>query len=147
MGNVVLASVALGLVWNVAAVSLMGGQAADAFAPGWLIAGALAGVAVGVFTVWSRRRRDGSERLVDGIAAYYLGMFVYWAGFVVVQRAILCVQHGGWTDFDLRDHLSLILIFVTYGTVWFGVVLIPLCFLSRYVVWKIYTGRRAPGQA
>jgi hypothetical protein len=139
MGNVILASIVLGIVWNAVAVSLMGGRAADAFAPGWLLAGALAGVAVGEFTVRSRRRRDGRESVVDGIAAYYLGMFVYWAGFVVIQRAIMCVQHGGWTDFDLPDHLRLILIFATYGTVWFGVVLIPLCFLSRYLVWTIYT--------
>jgi hypothetical protein len=139
MGTVILASIALGIAWNVAVVSLMGGRAADAFAPGWLLAGVLAGVAVGVFTVWSRRRRDGRESVVDGLAAYYLGMVVYWAAFVVIQRAIMCVQHRGWTDFDLPDHLGLILIFVTYGTVWFGVVLIPLCFLCRYLVWRIYT--------
>jgi hypothetical protein len=139
MGHVILASVVLGIVWNAVAVSLMGGRVADAFAPAWLLAGALAGVAVGVFTVWSRRRRDGRESVVGGIAAYYLGMFVYWAAFVVIQRAIMCVQHGGWTDFDLPDHLGLMLIFLMYGTVWFGVVLIPLCFLSRYLVWTIYT--------
>ena len=135
----ILASIVIGIAWNAVVVFLMGGMAGDAFAPGWLVSGALAGVAVGVFTVWSRTRRDGRESVIDGIAAYYLGMFVYWACFVVVERAILCVQHGGWTDFDLPDHVGLILIFLTYGTVWWGVVLIPLCFLSRLLVWKIYT--------
>jgi hypothetical protein len=143
MRTVIPVSIVLGIVWNVVAVCLMGGRPLDAFAPGWLLAGALAGLAAGVFTIWSRRRRDGRESFLYGIANYYLGIFVYWASFVVIQRAIMCVQHGGWTDFDLHDHLNLILIFLLYGTVWFGVILIPFCFLSRYVLWTIYTRNTA----
>ena len=109
-------SIALGIVWNVVALSLMGGRVVDAFVPSWLLAGAFAGVAAGVFTIWSRRRRDGRESVLYGIANYYVGIFVYWVSFVVIQRAIMCVQHGGWTDFDLRDHLGLIVIFLIYGT-------------------------------
>ena len=139
MRSVIPVSIALGIVWNVIAVRLMGGRMVDALAPAWLLAGALAGAAGGAFTVWSRQRRDGRESLLYGIATYYLGIVVYWASYVVIQRIILCVQHGGWTDFDLRDHLSLIVTFLMYGTVWFGLILIPLCFLSRHVIWKIYT--------
>jgi hypothetical protein len=72
-----------------------------------------------------------------------LGIFVYWVSFVVIQRAIMCLQRGGWTDFELHDHLKLIFIFLIYGTVWFGVILIPLGFLSRHVLWKIYTQNAA----
>ena len=97
----------------------------------------LAGIAAGKFTIWSRRRSDGRETIGYGIATYYLGIVVYWAGFVVIQRVIMCVQHGGWTDFDLHDHLQLILLFLTYGTFW-GLILIPLCFVMRHFVWWIY---------
>jgi hypothetical protein len=143
MRTVISVSIALGIVWNVVAVCLMSGRLLDAFTPGWLLAGALAGVAAGLFTIWSRRRRDGRESFFYGIANYYLGIFVYWASFVVIQRVIMCVQHGGWTDFDLHDHLNLILIFLIHGTVWSGVILIPFCFLSRYVIWTIYTRNAA----
>lgn len=44
-------------------------------------------------------------------------MFVYWVSFVLIQRAIMFAQHGGWTDFDLHDHLKMIFIFLIYGTV------------------------------
>lgn len=136
-------SIALGIVWNVIAVCLMGGRLTHALRPVWLLAGALAGVAAGLFTIWSRRRSDGRESLLYGIATYYLGIFVYWLSFVVIQRVILCVQSGGWTDFNLRDHLRLILVFLGYGTAWFGVILIPLSFLSRQVLWKMYSRNTA----
>ncbi|HEY2952951.1 MAG TPA: hypothetical protein VGK40_10230 [Verrucomicrobiae bacterium] len=142
MRTVIPVSIALGLVWNVIAVSLMGGRAVDAFKTSWLMAGAIAGMAAGLFTIWSRVRRGGRESVLDGVATYYLGMFVYWVSFVVIQRSIMCVQHGGWTDFDLLDHLKMILIFLLYGTVWYGVILIPLNFVSRHVLWKIYARNR-----
>lgn len=138
MRTVIPVSTALGVVWNVLAVCLLGGKVSDAFTPAWLLAGALAGLAAGFFTIWSRRRRDGRESFLYGIANYYLGIFVYWMSFVVIERVIMCVQYGSWTDFDLHDHLKLIFIFLLYGTVWFGIILIPLCFLSRYVLWTIY---------
>ena len=138
MGTVVLLSIALGIVWNVIAVCLMGDRPFDAFRPSWLLAGAFAGVAAGMFTIWSRRRRNGRESFLYGIATYYLGIFVYWAGFLFIERVIMCVQHGGWTDFDLPDHLRMIVFFLVYGTIWFGIILIPLSFLSRHVIWKIY---------
>ena len=48
--------------------------------------------------------------------------------------------HPTWrrTDFDLRDHLSLILIFLGTVTILYGIFLIPLTFLSRYFVWKMH---------
>jgi hypothetical protein len=137
MGAAVAASIGLGLVWNLLAVRLMGGRAVDALAPAWLLAGGIAGLAAGLFTVRSRRR-EGRETLLHGLATYYLGIVVYWLSFVVVQRILLSLRHGGWTDFDLRDHLMLILTLLSYGTVPYGLVLIPLCFATRYVVWRVY---------
>jgi hypothetical protein len=139
MRTVILVSIAFGVLWNVIAVRLMGGRFLEALSAGLMLAGAIAGVAAGLFTIWSRRRRDGEESLFYGIAGYYLGIVVYWISFVVIERVIMCVEHGGWTDFDLHDHLALIVIFLVYGTVWFGVILIPLSFLTRFVLWKIYS--------
>ncbi|MGZ8900847.1 MAG: hypothetical protein ACXW3Z_12190 [Limisphaerales bacterium] len=38
MRLVITLSIVLGLLWNFAAVALMGGRLADAFAPAWLLA-------------------------------------------------------------------------------------------------------------
>ena len=59
MRAVIPASIALGIAWNVVAVSLMGGRIVDAFAPSWLLAGALAGVAAG-FTFEPRPNLEAS---------------------------------------------------------------------------------------
>jgi hypothetical protein len=131
-------SIVLGLVWNALAVCLLGGKLTDSLRASWLLAGAIAGMIAGLFTIWSRRRRDGQESFLYGLATYYLAIFTYWVSFVVIERAWMCWQHGGWTDFDLRDHLIMIWIFLVYGTLWFGIILIPLSFLSRYVVWRLY---------
>lgn len=131
-------SLALGIVWNAIAVSLLGGKVADVFRPSWLVAGMVAGVAMGRFTVWSRERRGGAERLLDGIATYYLGIVVYWLVFVVIERASVVWRHGGWTDFNLHDHLVMIVWFLIQGTFPYGIVLIPLAFLSRRFVWSVY---------
>ena len=138
MRAVISFSILLGLVWNTIVVCLMGGHVVDAFRPSSLLAGAIAGAVAGLFTVWSRKRQGGAESFLYGVATYYLGMLTYWAGFVIIERTWMCLEHGGWTDFDLRDHLGLIWLFLFWGTVWFGVLLIPLSFLSRHFVWNIY---------
>ena len=143
MRIVIPVSIALGVIWNVIAVCIMGGRFGDAFTPALLLAGALAGIAAGIFTIWSRERRDGRESFLAGIATYYLGMFAYWIGFVVFERIAMCLRHGGWTDFDLADHLKMIVIFLVYGTILVGVLLIPLTFLTRYVLWTLYTRNAA----
>jgi hypothetical protein len=143
MRIVILVSIGFGVIWNVIAVCIMGGRFAEAFAPSLLLAGAFAGIAAGIFTIWSRERREGRETFLDGVATYYLGMFAYWIGFLIFQRIAMCLQHGGWTDFDLADHFKMILIFLIYGTLFVGVLLIPLTFITRYVLWKLYTRNAA----
>lgn len=122
----------------------MGGRIVDALSSAWLPAGAIAGLVAGGYAIQSRRRRDGQESLLHGVAGYYLGIVAYWLSYVVIERLRLCYEHGGWTDFDLHDHLSLILIFLLYGTFWYGIFLIPLNFLSRHLLWKVYVGLPAP---
>ena len=138
MRFVVPFSIAVGLLWNILAVRMMSGDLREALRPALLIAGATAGLAAGLFTIWSRKRRGGDESFLYALATFYLGITVYWLTFVFVERILMCVQHGGWTDFDLRDHLMLILVFLGYGTILYGIFLIPLTFLSRYLVWKMY---------
>ena len=135
---VLSASVLLGLVWNGVAVCLLGGTLRDSLSLGWLLAGAIAGLAAGCFTVWSRKRSYGDESFLGGVATYYLGIVSYWASFVVIERVRLCWSAGGWTDFELHDHLGLIAVLLLYGTVYYGILLIPLCFLSRRVLWALY---------
>ena len=131
-------SIALGVIWNFIAVYLMGGRFFDAFTPSFLLAGALTGGAAGVFTIWSRQRKNGRESLFYGVVNYYLAILLYWMSFVFFERAIMCAQYGGWTSFDLDDHLKMIFIFLWFGTVPFGIILIPLTFLSRHLIWSIY---------
>ncbi len=138
IGYVIVVSVVFGILWNIAAVRLMGGGLPEACRPTWLLAGVAAGVAAGLFTIWSRTRRDGRETLLYGIATYYVAIVVYWAIFVVLERINMCIQWGGWTDFDLHDHLTMVLMFFVYGTLPWGIVLIPLCLLSRELIWRAY---------
>lgn len=131
-------SILFGLIWNTIAVCLIGGRVEDSFRPSWLAAGVIAGIVAGWFTIWSRRRGDGEEHVRYGLATYYLGMLVYWASFVVLERVRLCVQHGGWTDFNLRDHLMLGVLMLVYGTLMYGVILVPLALLTRRLIWSAY---------
>lgn len=133
-------SIALGIVWCFVPVLLMGGKPKDALAAYWLIPGALAGLAAGLFTI-RRSPASWKKSLIDTIATYYLGIAVFWMGFVVIERILMCIRQGGWTDFNLSDHFKLILLFLAYGTIPYGLILIPLCFLSRTLLLKTYRRR------
>ena len=137
MRVVIPLSILLGLAWN-ALVSVLLGEREAIVDPSWLSAGAAAGLVAGWLTVWSRRRLGGRESLGQGLVGYYGAMLAYWAGFVILRRVSLCVQLGGWTDFNLHDHLMLIVWFVIYGTLQYGILLIPLSFLTRRFVWWAY---------
>ncbi len=74
-----------------------------------------------------------------GVGCYYAAILAYWVVWIVVERIVLCVEFGGWTDFDLRDHLGIVLIYLVYGTLPYGLVLIPLCFANRWLVWRTFS--------
>ena len=141
-------SIALGLGWNLIVRWLMGARRpADLFEIGWMVAGALAGAVAGAYTVRVRDRVGSVRRFADGLAAYYLAMAVYGAAFVLIDQVGLSVRHGGWTTFDLSDRLRLIASFAVYGTLWYGIGLIPLAFVSRTLILRAYewgAGRAEP---
>ncbi|MBW8782886.1 MAG: hypothetical protein JF599_13505 [Verrucomicrobia bacterium] len=130
-----------GLVWSFLAVRLMGGRFEDLHIP-FLIAGITAGIAAGVHTIRTRKKKGGDEGILAGIACYYLAIVIYWAVWLVAERVSMCIELRKWTDFDLHDHLNLIWVYLFYGTIPYGLLLIPLCFLNRWVVWRAYTFKR-----
>lgn len=138
MKYVLVLSALAGVVWHVIAMTIMGWSATYGMLLPWLLAGILAGHVAGRFTIWSRIRTDGAETLRYIFATYYLGMVVYWAGFVIIQRIVMCASNGGWTDFNLYDHLILIVWMAVLGTVVWGILLIPLTALTRHIIWKTY---------
>lgn len=138
MRFVYLASVVLGVIWSAIVLAIMGARGSEWSASTWYLAGAIAGLAAAKFTVWSKIRSDGTERFLDGLATFYVGMFAFWGSYVVIERIAICIQFRGWSDFNLHDHLLLIVWIVVYGTFIWGILLIPLTFLTRWLVWRIY---------
>ena len=130
-------STALGLGWSMLAVRLMGGRWVDMLTPSWLIAGAVAGLVAGRFTVWSRSRRDGREHVLDVFATYYLAIIVYSATYSVGERILLLARLGRWMPFEYDD-VRMIVSMVWLGTILYGILLIPLSWLSRGLVWRVY---------
>lgn len=129
-----LLSVGLGYGWHTLVQTLMGVDLRTMHDPAWVLAGLLAGLAYGL--VAPARRGRGKIRHVVG--TYLLSIFVYWAVHLIIARVILCLHAGGWTDFDLHDQLMIIFVFLIPGTVAYGVVLLPLAMLSRWLVWRVY---------
>jgi hypothetical protein len=130
-------SSALGLGWSVIAVRLMGGRWVDTLTLSWLIAGAVAGLVAGRFTVWSRSRRDGREHVLDVFATFYLAIVVYSTTYSVGERVLMLARLGRWMPFESDDG-RMILAMVWMGTILYGIVLIPLTWASRSLVWKVY---------
>jgi hypothetical protein len=127
----------LGYLWNAVAMYLMGGGMNEIMRSSFTGAGVIAGIAGAGFTVWSRRKTLGFECLRYVLANYYVGILAYWVSFIVIERVWLCINTGGWTDFDLYDNVILIF-WLLFGSVWYGIFLIPLCYGSRFLVWELY---------
>ena len=134
-----LVSVGFGFAWHTVAILLLGGGLSG-LAHRYLIAGGCAGIVAGAHTLWSRNRNDGRESVPHGIVTYYVGIFTYWIAIVVVERIHLFIQMGRWSNFNLRDNLNLIWIFLAFGTLPWGILLIPLNFATRAIVWRAYCG-------
>ncbi|MBK7141459.1 MAG: hypothetical protein IPH75_05195 [bacterium] len=128
----------MGVVWSGIVLAIMGARGVEWYSLSWYLAGGIAGMTAGKFTVWSRIRTDGEERFWPGLATFYVGMVTFWGSWVIVERSAICIRHGGWSDSNLQDHLGLIIWFVVYGTLVWGVLLIPLTFATRWVVWRVY---------
>lgn len=134
----IILSASLGIAWHLIVIALMGGSFREGLVPAFLLAGATAGIVAGWQTINSRRARDGGESFGAVLANYYLAIFFYWLFFVIFARIELCLQQGGWTDFNLDDHLNLIATYLVYGTVIYGICLIPLYRATRGLVWRVH---------
>jgi uncharacterized membrane protein YfcA len=112
-------------------IVVLGGAVSDAMSS-TLLAGALAGWSAGRFTVRVRQLHGGKDRLQDVLWTYYLGFSVYWAaglligffsGHLSLEGAVLIVP-----AFMLAALAATIL----------GVLLIPLCYATRLLVWTFH---------
>ena len=132
--SVALLSMALGVVWHTIVALLMGGLAGPVLS--WfMLAGLPAGLAAGSFTVWSRKRRQGRESIVLGLATYYLAVTVY----SVASSAIGITVYLRGAELSAIPTVLIGRLFYAffYGTI-LGVVLIPFCFLTRHLLWQFH---------
>jgi hypothetical protein len=134
-------SLVLGVCWHAIVVMIVGRPLAEALS--WeMAAGALAGLVAGLFTVWSRRRRSGRESIGFVLATYYLAMVVYWFSGTCIDVSLQLLRDGRLRQFywaRLPDDFTWMAV---YGTM-YGVVLIPLCWMTRHILWQWY-GRIRP---
>lgn len=131
--RIALLSVACGIAWHMMLIQLMGGSFLDAFS-GRLLPSVAAGLAAGYFTIWSRERRAGREAVLDVIVTYYLAVAVY---------ILLSASFTAIFEID-HAHVGERLVFVFFALGYsafvatvLGVVLIPLCFATRHLLWRL----------
>lgn len=140
-----LAWLLCGLAWHAAVTLLVRGDLGE-FLPG-VAAGMLAGCVAGALTVWSRRRRAGREHWGDLCTTYLAAVLVYSTSLAFTEMFV-----NGWMraarlgPFDL-DLLVLYLLYgMLYAAVW-AVVLVPLSYLTRRVVWRVHVRDMLPNKA
>lgn len=130
-----LLCVCCGIAWHALFVMMMSDNLYDAFR--WtLIAGAVAGYYAGRFTIWSRQQRDGRESLLDVVVTYYLGVGVYYLCGIPI---LMLAGEGTLSITDIIPAFCFALTYVGFAATVFGLVLMPLCWLSRHIVWRVHT--------
>lgn len=102
-----------------------------------LIAGGIAGVCAGAFTIWSRRRNEGEESIIAGIVTYYLGIFAFWLVMFGIPHSIVFLLEGDLFSRNFGDGVRVLWIMAFYGT-FAGTLLVPFCFFNRALVWMVY---------
>lgn len=129
-----LLSVLCGVVWHVLVMLLLTRGKAEILSP-LLLAGGLAGLVAGGYTVWSLRRNGGRERVLHVVANYYIGVWAY-----AVFGAVLHTLVGGGLSAGWGRAFAGACSFFYYATLIAtvaGVLLIPLCWLTRLIVWDL----------
>lgn len=127
-----------GLAWGLIAYLLIGGDFVGGIPWSMLIAGVAAGLLAGGHTIRSRRKKEGKEGAGAVFACYYLSIVVFWLVWFVFDRGAMCIEHGGWTGFDLKDSFLLLGYYLVLGTIPYGLAFLPLCFLNRWLVWRAF---------
>ena len=134
-----MASLALGIAWNVLAFYLATfngySSSASAFTPERLGAGLVAALTAGAFTVWTSRKKKGTVwELFTTIATYYLAVCVWWMALGFCSWLVSQVAPGnGRYLYDFADELAAARIVLIVATL-YTPVLVPFCWLSRYLV-------------
>lgn len=129
-----LVSVLCGTVWH-ALVMLLLTEGTAEIPSLLLIAGGLAGLVAGGYAVWSLRRNGGRERVLHVVVNYYIGVWAYAVFGAVLQTLVGDGLSEGWGRAFARSCS-----FVCYATLIAtvaGVLLIPLCWLTRFIVWDL----------
>jgi hypothetical protein len=140
-----LAWLLCGFAWH-AIVTILGRGDLGEFGPG-VVAGVLAGFVAGALTVWSRRRRSGREHWGDLCATNLAAVLVYSAALACTEMAV-----DGWmrearrSTFDLNLLAGYLLYGLLYATIW-SVVLVPLSYYTRRVVWRVHVRGMLPNKA
>jgi len=134
-----------GVVWHTIVVLLMGQSLGDA-ASAAMIAGAIAGLCAGFLTVRSRQHRHGRESVLDGVVTYYLAVVAYAVSLVVI--GLLADLGSTGKTLGVVDALAASWALSWYAIIFatlLGIVLIPLCFLTRHLLWRL-SGRMRPNK-
>lgn len=134
MRMTIVLSIALGMIWHTLALGVSGQSATKDWSWG-LLAGAAAGVAAGQFTLWSRKRLHGRESFAHVAATYYLAILVYWFSGGMIET-LLGIGRGDWEPFFVA-YISVLPWVLGYCTL-LGVVLLPLCWVSRDLLWTCH---------
>lgn len=136
--RVVVLSAVFGVVWHTIVVLLLGRNLQAAFSAA-MIAGAITGVFAGFLAVRSRERRHGRESFLDAVVAYYLAVVVYtvllaWIG-LLTRVGSAGKEVGVLQAFGAS--LLMPCYAVVFATLPSGIVLIPLSFLTRFLLWRL----------
>lgn len=144
--RVVTLSALFGVVWHTIVVLLLGRSLQAAFSAA-MIAGAMTGVFAGFLTVRSRERRHGRESFLDAVVAYYLAVVVYAVSLVWIGVLTGVGRQGKDVGVLSAFGLSLGMAWyaVIFATLPSGIVLIPLSFLTRFLLWRL-SGRARPNE-
>lgn len=138
MWRTVLLSMLFGVAWHFVVVALVGPLEWFTMGIGLPVA-ALTGGLAGLFTVWSRRRRPGSESTFSVVATYYFALLVYAIGMALTKSILYAYEGRSGPTYTLTwsrigDEVA---VFVAYGTM-FAVLLLPLCYVTRLLVWRAH---------
>lgn len=115
----------IGLIWHTIAMKLSN-SFEYLFNPIFIIGGIASAHFTSEFTIWSRKRANGKEKLIYLLPTYYLGITVYWFFSLFL-----------YSPFTI-DTYKLLCVYFYISTIMYGIILIPLCYLTRKLVWQIY---------
>jgi carbon starvation protein CstA len=145
--RVVTLSALFGVVWHTIVVLLLGRDIKAAVSAA-MIAGAIAGVCAGFLTVRSRERHHGRESVLDAVLAYYLAVVVYAVSLVWIGWLTGAGSQGEEIGVLSAFGLSWVMPWyaVIFATLPAGIVLLPLSFLTRFLLWRL-SGRMRSNKA